>query len=243
MSVKTLEKYPPSDYTQFYSRNYSLTEFVRTIPITTNERDTFIGQDGMVVFNSDNDRFEAWYNFQWNPFGVTGPTGTQGPTGATGAQGPGTGATGPTGAVGPTSILLQATGTLTPSEIENLGTTGIQLVPGAGTGTVLQPINVALRYMYEGTAYTGGGDFAPGVYRGTVNDLTSQIMFVISFFGGAMSATESQYNDVTQSALNGVGPLSIVDNKPLWIRNLGLDPPVGGNGPINWSMTYVINSF
>ena len=73
MSVFLLTHFPPADFTYLFAEAFQSNMFSRNIPVNTATRNSIIAQDGMVVFNSDTDEFEAWYNSQWNPFGIINP--------------------------------------------------------------------------------------------------------------------------------------------------------------------------
>jgi hypothetical protein len=225
MSVSTLTRFPPAAWSELFVRNLSATEFLRSIPVTTAERDFILGQDGQIVFNSSIDSFQAWYNDMWNIFG--------------------TGIVGPTGPTGPTSLILEASGVLTVNDIENLNSTGVVLLPAQGTGTVIEPTGIVFQVVYGGTPYTDADAFALGVFRSPVSipgDLVNQAIYFIGL-NGLLGASQSYFeNSRASSTINtGPQPLTNVVNQPIWLYNLGTNPS-GGNGTISWTLTYRLQS-
>lgn len=109
MSLILLTKFPPDDWTNLSVRSLGASDDLQCHPISSLIRDSLSPSDGMLIFNSDNNSFEGYWNSSWNSFGSTGGFGFTGPTGLQGIQGPfgdvgPQGPVGAQGAVGPTGL-------------------------------------------------------------------------------------------------------------------------------------------
>jgi hypothetical protein len=184
MSVSHLQQNPPASWTYLYAQAFQSANFSQNIPITTVQRDNIAALDGMIIFNSDVEMFQAYYNGSWNPFGATGstgpasgPTGSTGPTGTTGNTGPtgplGTGPTGPTGSTG-------TTGNTGPTGPLGTGPTGITGPTGV-TGGISTNAYIYAANLTTQTLVT------PGVYQNMTFPTTIAN-------GGAFTNATTQFN-------------------------------------------------
>jgi hypothetical protein len=209
-----LLKSPASSYTTLHSESLQVNTDLQCTPITSDQRDAIDASDGMIIFNEDNNGFEGYFGSSWNT--IMG---------------------------GATTMLIQATGTLSSSNIDNMHSTPIQLIAGQGTGTVIVPCLTSLQFIPGVTGYVGATGFNPIIYRGT-NIAANRIG---NYQWAASPSVLSGSTGIYQSIMNQTTTTgtyiatTTIDNQAIFIADGSSAPfPSGGNGTIKWKITYTV---
>lgn len=84
MSINYLKKNPPSIDTNLFMQSLQIQTDLRCNPLTTTQRNTLNEEDGMIIYNYENNGFEGFVNGMWITLGAAGQTGAAGPTGPAG---------------------------------------------------------------------------------------------------------------------------------------------------------------
>lgn len=211
MSVASLTKFPASSFTNLKSNSLQVNLDLQCTPIHTSTRNTITPSDGMIIFHVDDNQFEGYYSGGWNSFAMNQAT-----------------------------DATVATGTLSSSNIDNLSTIPITLIPGQGTGTVIIPSLCVLNFIPGSTPYTNGDTFTPNI-------LLNQNIIAEFPFGAnsVLASSNSWYEPVANESIIGAtnGPVlsSTINNIPITITDVGSAPhPSAGNGVINWLIIYTV---
>ena len=135
------------------------------------------------------------------------------------------------------STIQTATITLTASQLQNLTSIPVQVVPAPGPGQAIVDMAQQFQYKFGTVAYTpascSDGKFA--IYAGSNPSAAGFRLNSAGFLDQTTSQVASGTNTGTWST-----PLSAAQNTPLMVANLGSADFAGGDGTVTITVYYTV---
>jgi hypothetical protein len=133
--------------------------------------------------------------------------------------------------------IQSATVTLSASQINNLTTSPVTLVPAQGSNKVIAAMFLFVSYTYNGTAFDQVFDNAEVTYAGSGHFAVG--LQLTGSFSQGLSQSSSQFGQYL-AFVNGLGNLSDVVNQDLVVSNTGAAITGGAGSTVTFTLYYTV---